>query len=346
MQGGLRFQSKIGLFLVGIFLLCSSVLISSYANAKEDSRRQVLKKHLAQVISKPNWSVDQRLSAILRVAATDHEKAWLVYQWVTQYFRHDTALASKIGNPRNHSLDSLYQKGGGSCAVYADVVQRLLEQAGLEVKTIYGTVKSGGRFSARSGLPVNHVWNAVKIDGQWRVIDATWGAGYLGNHGFQREQSDLFFLMPPEVAVLSHFDQSDELGSQEQFGITEGLFRKMPEEAIYAASIGFDSAEILSFQRRNLGSPLVKTFDQPLNVFKVLDAPIQGRLSKRATHTFKLESTQYQDLMVVQGKSWVPMKKNGSVHSLTLQPQSGELLVMGRRSKQDDFEAMLAYTVN
>lgn len=40
------------------------------------------------------------------------------------------------------------------------------------------------------------------------------------------------------------------------------------------------------------------------------------------------------------------MKKDGVFHVLTMIPERGELLVMGRRPKQHDYEALLAYTVN
>lgn len=312
--------------------------------ATVDSRTQYLEKHLLRVISKPALNVDDRLDAILALANNDHEKAWLIYQWVTRHFRHDSRLASKIGDPGKHSLDALYKQAGGSCAVYANVVHRLLVRAGLDVKTVYGTVKANAGSTSR-GAAINHVWNAVKIDGQWRVIDATWGSGYVGSQGFQRDQNDLFFLMPPELAVLSHFDHSDELGFQKSLGISAGLFMKIPEDAVYAAAIGFKPLDILHFQRQHAGQPLVQTFDQPAGVFRVLKAPVEGRLNRKQ-QSFKLEAAQFEELMVVQGKTWQPMKKDGVFHVLTIIPERGELLVMGRRPKQHDYEALLAYTVN
>lgn len=324
-------------------VLLALIVLPPSLLATEESRARDLESRLVQVMSKRGLNVGERLQAVLSIANNEHEKAWLVYQWVTRHFRHDSRLASRIGDPGKYSLDSLYQQGGGSCAVYADVVHRLLARAGLEVKKVYGTVK-GNAGSAQRGLSVNHVWNAVKIDGQWRVIDATWGAGYVGPQGFQRDQNDLFFLMPPELAVLSHFDHSDGLGFQTRFGVNASLFAKIPEDAIYAAAIGFKPLDILNFQRQYTGQPLVKTFDQPASVFRVLEAPVQGRLKKQSQR-FKLETAEFEELMVVQGKTWTPMNKDGIRHVLTMLPDQGELIVMGRRPKQHDYEALLAYTV-
>ena len=340
-----QFNNALGLVrLTGCSLvLFTLVAFSSAPLASEQVRARYLEKQLSQVLSKKGLGVEERLRFILGVARSDHEKAWLIYQWVTRHFRHDTALASRIGDPSRHSLDDLYRKGGGSCAVYADVVYRLLSLAGLEAKTVYGTVKGSGG-SSRSGLSVNHVWNAVKINGEWRVIDATWGAGYVGPNGFQRDQNDLFFLMPAELSVLSHFDQSDTLGFRQELGVDASLFAKIPEDAIYAASIGFSALDILAFQRQYAGSPLVKTFDQPIDRFRVVRAPVEGRL-KRKLHRFEFESGGFEELMVLQGKTWTPMHKDGLRHAVALIPMKGELLVMGRRPKQHEYEALLEYTV-
>jgi hypothetical protein len=339
-SNGVACGARLWVYLVVALLL---IILPITLLATGESRTQYLEKHLLRIISKPDLNVDDRLDAILRLAKNDDEKAWLVYQWITRHFRHDSRLAARIGDPDRHSLDALYRQGGGSCAVYANVVHRLLTRAGFEVKTVYGTVKADAG-STRRGLSVNHVWNAVKIGGHWRVIDATWGSGYVGSQGFQRDQNDLFFLMPPELAVLSHFDHSDELGFQKRFGVSASLFARMPEDAVYAAAIGFEPAEILHFQRQHAGQPLVKTFDHPASVFRVLKAPVQGRLSMQP-QSFKLETAQFEELIVVQGKTWQAMKKDGVLHALTIRPERGELIVMGRRPKQDDYEALLAYSV-
>ncbi|MCR2746072.1 transglutaminase domain-containing protein [Limnobacter parvus] len=332
---------------VFVIVLSAALLFTFNVTVKANDhlRTQYLHSHLNRVLVTRDQDLSSKLNALVSVASNDHERAWLIYRWVTNHFKHDSHLASKIGDPKNHSLDQLYKLAGGSCAVYANVVQRLMQQAGLEVKTIYGLAKGGAVSARRNGKAVNHVWNAVKVNGEWRVIDATWGAGYVGNEGFQRDQSDLFFLIPPEQAVLSHFDEADELGQQRQFDVNYRLFSQLPEDALYAASIGFDARAILEVRRTHLNVPLVSTFDQLPGSFKVIQAPVAGRLG-RTQHRFKIESLVYEELMLLQGKTWIPLQKQGRVHSLMLKPNKGELLVMGRRPKQQDFEALLAYTVN
>src|ERR1019366_4817445 len=93
------------------------------------------------------------------------------------------------------------------CDGYANLVQALGAAMGLQVEIVSGWskgygYKSGGRFSGST----NHSWNAVRVDGQWRLMDATWGSGYLdGNMRFVRMFQEHYFLTVPDAFVFDHF---------------------------------------------------------------------------------------------------------------------------------------------
>ena len=327
--------------IFGVLLVC----FFTAANALEGGvAHKRLNAHFHQTLVKRLPTLESRLEALLSIASNDEEKAWLIYRWVTYHFKHDARLARQVGDPERHSLETLHRLGGGSCAVYANVTHRLMEMAGLQVKTIYGLVKGGPATAVRHGKPVNHVWNAVNINGIWRVVDSTWGAGFVGQHGFVSEHSDLFFLLPPEKAVLSHFDQADELGNQRALAVNQTLFSNLPDNAFYAAAVGLDPKLILDEVRRASALSLVSVFDLPPNALRVVSVPVNGVLERVSQH-FVIESTVFEELMVVQGKSWKPLRKEGKVHSVALVPKRGELLVMGRRPKQLEFEALMGYHV-
>lgn len=84
---------------------------------------------------------------------------------------------------------------------------------GLEVGKISGYTKS---FSYRvgdsfKGKPANHAWNAVKLDGQWQLLDVTWAAGYVNDgHQFVHRFNDQYFLTPPEEFILDHFPKDPQ----------------------------------------------------------------------------------------------------------------------------------------
>ena len=332
------------LFVCFLLLVCKFSLHGLPALAS-DASTKTFPPHLYTRLSNNRLTVEYRLTALLKSAGSDRERAWLIYRWVTHHFKHDSRIAALIGDPHQHSLDHLFQSGGGSCAIFANVMHRLLDKAGLEVKTVYGMVKGAGASQFINGMPVNHVWNAVKIDGTWHLLDATWGAGYVGRDGFHREQSDLFFMVPPQRAVLSHYDPADQLGYQAKLGVDQAIFRRLAEDATYLAAIGFDPKSILKMQTGEKHRKLVGTFNPLSASFRVIEAPLAARLQKRPVK-FRIESSEYDELMVLQDKNWTPMRKSGNVHAIELLPVDGELLVMARRAKEHEYEALLGYSVN
>ena len=52
----------------------------------------------------------------------------------------------------------------------------------------------------------DHAWNAVKINGEWKLIDTTWAAGYIDDKkNFKVKTSDYYFFTPADQFVLAHF---------------------------------------------------------------------------------------------------------------------------------------------
>jgi hypothetical protein len=55
-----------------------------------------------------------------------------------------------------------------------------------------------------SNLSTNHAWNAIFVEGEWRLLDCTWDAGYVDGKSFHWHKRDYYFLMDPEHFVSSH----------------------------------------------------------------------------------------------------------------------------------------------
>lgn len=301
-------------------------------------------QRLGAIVNDPSLTPEAKLIALKTEAQTERELAWVLYQWVTLHFKHDQGMARRIGNPAAHSLDRLFDIGSGSCAVYSNVLHRLFELAGFNVRTVEGTVLHGPGAIRRGKLVTNHVWNQVFLDGRWYVLDATWGAGVLTERGFRQEPNPLFFLMPEELAVLNYYDPADSLGVQAKHGVDANTFSKMAGEALYVKARGFTTEAILSHVKRSGSGELVATFDQPTDAFKVVNAPV-GRVLRRGPVHFELQSKAYEEVWAVQGKRWTQLIRRNGVFQLNYDAGHGELLVMGKRPKTDEMEALLGYSV-
>lgn len=110
------------------------------------------------------------------------EKTQKIHDFIVtknQYNRGDSKDISG-GYSIYHPASILYGNGG-VCNAYATLFDKLATKAGLDVRYATG-------HSKKTGEP--HIWNMVKIDGNWYNIDATWddptitfSEGYVENLG-------------------------------------------------------------------------------------------------------------------------------------------------------------------
>ena len=172
---------------------------------------------------------------------TDLDKAAAIYYWVTHNVAYDTKMVRKMLKsgmaPERITLEeaerrmeeqasvALLQRKG-VCQNYARLYRRLAMAAGLECEFIAG--HSRGYFSRAGTLGVGHAWNAVRIDGEWQLLDATWGAG-----GVNAKQKFEFKFRPgyfmPHAASFSynHFPR-DEKWQLLETPVTEEQFLAQP----------------------------------------------------------------------------------------------------------------------
>jgi hypothetical protein len=144
-------------------------------------------------------------------ARSDEEKARAIFRWITRNITYDTR-SYFTGTAKPSSPNSVLQNKTAVCEGFSGLFKTLGREAGLEIETIGGYAKGyassvGERFSG----PPNHAWNAVKINGRWRLMDATWGAGYMDENGrYVRSFNDYFFFTPPEKLIYTHFPENPE----------------------------------------------------------------------------------------------------------------------------------------
>lgn len=281
----------------------------------------------------------QLVQTLTEGASSDVDRARRIYRWVIQNVGHDSSAARRIGDPSRHSIDELIRYGRGSCAVYAHVTEQLMRMAGLEVKSVVGWARVG-----EAGTPAqSHSWNLVKLNGAWHVVDATWGAGYVDGGRFVKEPSDVYFMMPPVQAALSHFDPKDQTGVQASIGMNETLFNRIPDSALNLSAQGFSATQLFEVARQR--QEFVEFYDHQPGDYQVIKAQ-PSRHIRSGTQEFVLKSNQFEELFAVQGRQWVPFKReaNGQ-HSLRFSAKPGELTLMGRRKGSAEYEGLLGYQV-
>lgn len=164
--------------------------------------------HVAATPPKAEASIRTLADYLAAAGPTDLERARAVYQWVSSNIAYDVA-GFRSGEYGDLSPDGVLRRRTGVCSGYAGLAEALGRAMGLEIQVISGWSKGYGyRAGAAIEAGANHAWNAVRVDGQWRLMDPTWGAGYIDDEmQFVRRPQDHYFLTDPEAFILDHFPE-------------------------------------------------------------------------------------------------------------------------------------------
>jgi len=149
------------------------------------------------------------LAAYLARAGSDEiMRARALYRWIAGHIDYDVA-GFRAGNYGDLSPEGVLRSRSSVCEGYARLAEALGTAMGLQVQVVPGWSKGYGYTSGqRFDGPTNHAWNAVSINGQWRLMDPTWGAGYLDEHTqFVRRFQEHYFLTAPDAFVFDHLPQ-------------------------------------------------------------------------------------------------------------------------------------------
>ena len=201
-------------FLLSIFTL---PVVAQYDFTIADS---IAKNIVSEEVPLPDLA--QQLTQNLN---TDAEKARAIYMWIAGNVRYDckkfhnrktprftarseAELADKMMAYRQKTLTRSFERKKGVCEDYSRMFNAFCKEVGLESVQVVGNARDFHK-PYRKSLGESHAWNAVKIDGQWFLVDATWGAGYTDANvtRFKRRLTPGYFMVAPELLVQTHFPE-------------------------------------------------------------------------------------------------------------------------------------------
>ncbi|MCB9292327.1 MAG: hypothetical protein H6559_04235 [Lewinellaceae bacterium] len=165
------------------------------------AQSQAIARHARQAPDSLRHNLPQLVDYLLEPAGNEREKAYSLYAWVVHNITYDGEAGSQ-GRRINQSLSDILRRGSGTCFDYSLLYAALCRQAGLLCMPVSGYARQG--LGALEVPPVpDHSWNAVFLDGQWHLLDATWGAA-PGQDALMAEYSTGYFLTPPRLFLLNH----------------------------------------------------------------------------------------------------------------------------------------------
>ena len=140
------------------------------------------------------------------------DKARVIFTWMHHNIAYNTAVYF-AGNIKSSTPASTFETGLAVCEGYSSLYTALATHAGLESIVISGHGKGSNHTPLAVGSPVpafesGHAWTAVRIDnGQWKLIDSTWGAGCVNSQTkqYKKKFDPSYFTMDNSKFGLEHF---------------------------------------------------------------------------------------------------------------------------------------------
>lgn len=236
------------------------------------------------------FKVEDLASQIEKDFTSDIDKARAAFFWLAKNIRYDL---KEYYNPKQryysfnystieekeHKLQTLknilvkkaFASKKGVCEEYAQSFKIICDLLNIESEVIKGYVRNDAREIDNIASATNHIWNAVKINGNWLILDATWAAGYILNGRWVREFNDYFFNIPKDKMFKTHYPYDDIwLLNFDKMSLSE--FYEQPlynntflfsDAKLISPSIGtihLESTEKLTFKFENLKTPIYYLF--------------------------------------------------------------------------------------
>lgn len=125
------------------------------------------------------------------------DKTRAIYTWIASNIGYDiekfysgsksysfsySSEAEKIAKEKeikDNLVKTTLKKRKGVCQDYSTLFKELCDLSDIECVIISGSSKTNLNDIGKEPTISDHAWNAVKLDGQWHLIDATWGQEML-----------------------------------------------------------------------------------------------------------------------------------------------------------------------
>ncbi|MBK7407335.1 MAG: hypothetical protein IPL49_18425 [Saprospirales bacterium] len=189
---------------------------------------------IAAAFDAPFENVEDLALRLTTSLSTEEQKARVFFMWIAHHIRYD---CGKFHNPvkpefkarteeqfkeevikwNQSEIEKTLKYRKGVCGDYSRLFKALCDAAGVEAVIIPGNARNIYKANGNS-FNRPHAWNAVRIEGEWHLLDATWGAGHVdaGVTKFYRRVSPGHFFTPPNLFAQSHFPDDEKWQLLEQ----------------------------------------------------------------------------------------------------------------------------------
>jgi hypothetical protein len=186
----------------------SKAATDAYRTSRMDPRIFDVPEHLLQqVAADPESHIATLVDALVRDVSDGFLVVKRLHDWIAEHIAYDCdAFYGDRPIGRQGWTETL--RGERSvCEGYASLFQRMCELAGVECVKISGYGRGVGFCPFDEQLPEesDHAWNAVRLGGDWHLIDVTWDAGSVNNRCFEKRYSTDYLYLDPLAFAHTHY---------------------------------------------------------------------------------------------------------------------------------------------
>lgn len=174
--------------------------------------------------------VEDLASKINADFSKEEEKARAIYSWIAFNVKYDVKsffFSKTASRPVSYSYrteaEKLEKKNKikqdliaktfktklAVCEGYSLLFEHLANLSGLESTVVVGNAKMNPSEIGKLPKQSQHAWNSIKVNGKWKLVDVTWGAGVVDPQKriFIPKFNNGYFFTEPEIFVLNHFPE-------------------------------------------------------------------------------------------------------------------------------------------
>lgn len=190
-------------FLLISFGFGSYAQIGSVIGSDKHHKKRSVKEN-----KKTSFSTAKLAFAITKDATSEKEKVTAIYKWIATHISYDNELRlsaklqKEFYTSEENVLKKVLERKMALCGGYAFLFKSLCENVGVSAEVVHGFTKDYSGKIQKNKQPT-HTWSAVKLNGQWQLLDITWAISYGNKNG----PDDYWFLTKPTDYILSHYPE-------------------------------------------------------------------------------------------------------------------------------------------
>ncbi len=282
-------------------------------------------------------------------AQLDIAKARAIYVWMTHNIRYDDQ-AFNSGNYPDYTPKYVLENRKAVCDGYSRLFRTLGIAMGLEIEKVVGYSKGYGYRVGQKISKTDHAWNIIKINGQWKVFDATWGSGHGKNVNGRlvstQEFDNYWFNLSPYEAIFNHYPENPDY-SFVQPPISLRQYEQMAKIDAAYFEFGFNGKETFLEAKNNpnFKAPTVYNADTYVSLET---GPKFKTLSINEAYNFEFYIPRAYKVAVIDSRNkWTYFEREKGKFKINYTPkQTGKLSISVLHEKSGkSYETIVGYDV-